>query len=145
MKGQIKPSEWHTLVIRAHRQWMPLGQEFKFILSHIVSSRSTWTRDSILEGNKTRTLVLLDLSYISTLIDLFSLSLSLSLSLNLKNIYFILYVCFAYLYVCVYLYHVCPWDLPKLEEGIGSPGTVVTDGCELPCERTSNDPLFLFL
>ena len=42
------------------------------------------------------------------------------------NVLFLLYVyvCFACVYVCVYV-------MPK--EGIRSSGTGVTDGCELPC------------
>ena len=37
------------------------------------------------------------------------------------------------LFACLSMYHVCAWCLWWPEEGIGSPGTGVTDSCELPC------------
>jgi hypothetical protein len=32
----------------------------------------------------------------------------------------------------MYIHHICTWCLWRSEEGAGSPGTGVSDGCELP-------------
>lgn len=36
--------------------------------------------------------------------------------------------------------HTWVWNLQKSEESLGYPGTVDTDGCELPCEWWGPDP-----
>ena len=41
-------------------------------------------------------------------------------------------MCLCALPACMYVYHVCAWCLWRPEEGIRSPGTGVTDGCEPP-------------
>jgi hypothetical protein len=55
---------------------------------------------------------------------------------------FVLSLRFVYLYfmcsdfvlpVYVYMHHMCACCLWRPEEGIGSSGTGVADGCELPC------------
>lgn len=43
---------------------------------------------------------------------------------------------FMYVYalpVCVYGHYICVWSLQRSQEGIGGPGTRVTNGCEIPC------------
>lgn len=35
---------------------------------------------------------------------------------------------------CVSLHRVCAWCLQMSEKGVGSPETIVTDGCEPPTE-----------
>lgn len=44
------------------------------------------------------------------------------------------FMCMYALSVCVYGYYICVWSLQRSEEGIGAPGTGVTNDCELPCE-----------
>jgi hypothetical protein len=34
---------------------------------------------------------------------------------------------------CMSVYHLCAWNPRKPEEGIGSPGSIITEGCEQPC------------
>ena len=36
-------------------------------------------------------------------------------------------------FACIYVHYLCPWYPGRTEEAIGSPGVVVTDGCEPPC------------
>lgn len=57
----------------------------------------------------------------------------------------------------MYVHHMCVWFQQRSEEGIGSPGTGATDGCEPPCEcwdsnpgplqehRTLSSPVFVLL
>jgi hypothetical protein len=37
------------------------------------------------------------------------------------------------LLACMFVCHICAWCLKRLEEGIKSPGTGVTDDCEPSC------------
>ena len=42
-------------------------------------------------------------------------------------------MCMNVLLACLSVYHMHAWSLQKPEEGIRTPGTGVTDGCETPC------------
>lgn len=45
---------------------------------------------------------------------------------------FRLYLFYYGCLVCMHVYHIHAWCLRRSELGIGSPGTGVLDGCELP-------------
>lgn len=49
----------------------------------------------------------------------------------LRFIDFIFHVRMFCLYICMYVHHMYAWYLGKSEEGIGSPGNRVRDGCEV--------------
>ena len=59
--------------------------------------------------------------------NLASLQLSEVLFLDLFVLF--LYVC-LYVCTCTCVGHICVWCLQRSEEGVRSPGTGVTDGCE---------------
>lgn len=50
----------------------------------------------------------------------------------LRYIYFTL-TCISVLLACMSVHHIHAWCLLRSKEGIGSPGSEITDGCELLC------------
>jgi hypothetical protein len=51
----------------------------------------------------------------------------------LKTLFLFYFMCVSILLACMYMYHMFAWYPCRPEEGVGCPGTEVTDGCELPC------------
>lgn len=47
------------------------------------------------------------------------------------KIYYFMHI--SVLSACIFVHHICAWYLWSPEDGIGSPGTVIIDGYELPC------------
>lgn len=43
-----------------------------------------------------------------------------------------MFMCASILSACMYVHHKCAWCSWSPEEGIGSPGTGIGNGCELP-------------
>lgn len=52
-------------------------------------------------------------------------------------------MCMSALLTGISLYHMCAWNPGRLEEGIGAPGTGITDDSELPgeCWELNSGPL----
>lgn len=71
------------------------------------------------------------LTYFSHIMKLDAFSFIYSSYLRFKYVLFKAHGCFTHVYNCTHPRHA--WCLQRLDRGIGFPGTVLTNGFELPC------------